>query len=989
MLDEIDPDTNCLENVCHCVYIDEKDLDSFVPQNSNNKLNILHINSRSIKKNFSGIIALLNSTTVKFTLIAITETWLSVSNEDFFQIDGYIFVPVSRTTKKSGGVAMFIDNTIDYKLLSDVSSIKDSIESLFVEISVNRTDCMIIGCIYRPPNSDIGEFFNEMTILLNYPVIAKAKYSAVLGDFNIDLLDSLKSATRTFLNMMHAHFYSPTIDKPTRVTETSATLIDNFFVNNLKIDRSTGILYSDISDHYPIILKLDLNITKNRPPKFVSKRIFNTKNTADFIRSLSQINWLEIQQSISEKRLPHIGYTMFSDIFVSKFEEHFPKVKMKLNTRNSPRKEWITTALIKCCKKKSALYKIFKQKPTAQHKQKYLKYSKILKKLLAAQEKKYYEIKFESYNGDMARTWKTINSLIRKKEPIINTICFETSNGVINDNKKIANSFNTFFATVGEQLATKIPKSNVNMELFLTGTYPDSFLILPTTPQEIEKIVANLNSKTSFGHDEVPLTILKNCIRPISGILSYLINDSFQNGFFPNELKIAKVCPIYKNGPKNILSNYRPISILPSISKIYEKAMQVRLTKYLISRNILSKNQYGFREKHSPYMALLDMCDNVTKNMDAGNFSLAIFIDLQKAFDSLDHKLLLNKLAHYGIRGVALEWFSSYLSQRKQYVSYENSLSDMELVKWGIPQGSILGPLLFIIFINDISNTTKLLHFILFADDTNIFCTGDSIDKVYEIANRELPKLEVWFHTNKLTLNLKKTTYILFGKKLKNKCSHKLFLNGQEIKRQKSTKFLGVHIDENLDWKSHIANLVSKVSKSIGILYRVRNVLNHCTLKMLYLSLIQPYLLYCIVIWGSAYANALNPLIVLQKRAIRVINYASFAAHSTPLFKKCNLLALSEIYSRETSIYVYKCLNNLLPVDILGYIEYNTVYSLHNTRLRDQLLLVVPMNRTVKRDKFVSFIGPTVWNALPLGIRLCSSLAIFKCRTMEFYSRNY
>jgi hypothetical protein len=231
---------------------------------------------------------------------------------------------------------------------------------------------------------------------------------------------------------------------------------------------------------------------------------------------------------------------------------------------------------------------------------------------------------------------------------------------------------------------------------------------------------------------------------------------------------------------------------------------------------------------------------------------------------------------------------------------------------------------------------------------------------------QKLKKLSVWFQTNNLSLNLKKTNYILFGKKSKVKFSGKLFINDQEIERQKSVKFLGVQIDENLDWKSHIVYVVSKISKSIGILYRVRNVLNKRTLGMLYSTLIQPYMLYCIVIWGSAYTNALKPLINIQKRAIRVINFASYTTHSTPLFKKCNLLALTELYNREISIYVYKCLNNSLPIAVSKYIARSTVNSTYNMRAKDLLLLNIPRNRTIKRDKFISYTAPIIWNTLPL-----------------------
>ena len=601
---------------------------------------------------------------------------------------------------------------------------------------------------------------------------------------------------------------------------------------------------------------------------------------------LNRVDWSEVRENLADPTANSKAYSIFLAVFRSRFDYCFPKVKVKIKSQNHPRKEWMTSSLVKCCKKKSRLYKKYKSNNNVVNKTKYLKYKNALKRLLIAQEKKYYADKLASFQGDLTRTWRTLNTLINGKASNLKKTFFDLAAGQTDDSKVIADNFNNYFATVGEQLASKIVKSNVNPHTYLTGAFASSFSVSPTTAAEIISITSQLSNKTSFGDDEIPLTILKSCINPIASILSDLINDSFLHGYFPDELKIAKVCPIYKSGPTSIVSNYRPISILPSMSKIYEKAMQIRLNNYLKSKNILVRNQYGFREQYSPYMALLDIVDKITKSIEDGKVALAIFIDLQKAFDSLDHNILLQKLSHYGIRGTALNWFTSYLCNRTQYVVYGAVKSSTQEIKWGVPQGSILGPMLFLIFINDIVNCSSLLYFILFADDTNILCAGDTLSQAVKLANDELSKLATWFHANNLTLNVKKTNYILFGmakhKALLNTCI--IYLCNQEIERVKSAKFLGVIIDEQLDWKLHIATMVSKVSKSVGIMYKIRCILDKKTLKVLYLSLIQPYLQYCVLLWGSAFKNALNPLVVIQKRALRVINFASYAEHTDVLF---------------------------------------------------------------------------------------------------------
>ena len=219
---------------------------------------------------------------------------------------------------------------------------------------------------------------------------------------------------------------------------------------------------------------------------------------------------------------------------------------------------------------------------------------------------------------------------------------------------------------------------------------------------------------------------MKECIVSIADVLSYIINLSFSCGQFPDELKIAKVCPVFKGGLKTSFINYRPISVLPSFSKNFEKIMYNRLESYIQSNNILINNQYGFRSAHSTYMAMLDMVNKVSESIDNHEVSIGIFIDLSKAFDTLNHGVLLGKLEHYGIRGIPLLWFSDYLTNRKQCVCFNGAVSCMRPITCGVPQGSILGPLLFILYVNDIVNSSKLLHFILFADDTNVFILSKS-----------------------------------------------------------------------------------------------------------------------------------------------------------------------------------------------------------------------------------------------------------------------
>jgi ribonuclease P/MRP protein subunit RPP40 len=343
--------------------------------------------------------------------------------------------------------------------------------------------------------------------------------------------------------------------------------------------------------------------------------------------------------------------------------------------------------------------------------------------------------------------------------------------------------------------------------------------------------------------------------------------------------------------------------------------MYTRLLSYLESNKILIDNQYGFRKGHSTYMALLRVVNSISEELDNNFFSLGLFVDLSKAFDTVDHKILIKKMEHYGVRGVALRWFTSYLSHRTQYVSLNNVDSKMLPVRCGVPQGSILGPLLFILFINDIVHSSKLLEYIIFADDTNLFFKAPDLNTLYANVNNELIKISKWFKLNKLSLNIKKTSYILFRGKQQvidntNLC---IKIDSMVIDQVEKTKFLGVIINSTLTWEDHINTISNKISKNIGILYRTRNNLTTDTLLTLYHTLIEPYLNYCNLIWASLPSVYLERLFLKQKKAVRLITKARFLAHTEPLFSKLNLLTLFHINKLQIYCFMYRINHNLFP----------------------------------------------------------------------------
>ena len=920
-----------------CKYMQPKS----IINGSSNQLNVLSLNVRSLNKNITTITDNI-ADFKKYDVLCFNETSCNTdrlpNGIDDLVIEGFhppITQAPSRTSCRGGGLAIYV--SVDVCSLDDIETIDIGSEQpspngefLFVKIKqckkVKKT--VIVGSVYRSPSANPNNFIELIERVLQRLTRHNKKHVLIMGDFNIDLLKHEHDINgQNLIDTTTNHGFIQVISRPTRVTDHSATLIDHIYTNKISSVVSTSVVTFDISDHLATMATISLdtslhnacsvtNLRKNGDElKF---RLFNASGDEKFAQLIADEQWI-IDDSLDAQA----QYDQFDEIYTRHYNSAYPLITKRIRRKNErllPR-PWILPWLEDACARKNALYKTYVKNPTIENKIKYTKMKKFVDKHIKLAKSKYHKKYFEQYKDNSKKQWQMINSLLNRNQKKCGVSKLQDSTGTVtNTPQAIAEKFNEYFGNIATNLKAQ---NNARAQYpqgefrnFLREPVQNSIFLKPVDSGEIHEIVKKLKNKSTLDTKINALKIANNDIK-FTNALAKVITSSFEQGIFPQALKTARVVPIFKSGSKTDVSNYRPISLLASFSKIYEKLMHKRIVDFMEMNGSLHEYQYGFRAGRSCEHALLNAQSHILDSLSKNQISLLLLIDFSKAFDMVEHSVLLDKLSNYGIRGIAHKWFKSYLENREQFVSVNGKDSTKAPIKFGVPQGSILGPLLFVIYINDIPEIFKIAKFILYADDANIILTGESMSEISEKLSRLSRALVKWVDCNGLALNLGKTNYMIFSRHSVNDISD-VYIAGTLINRKSEARFLGVIVDDKLSWTSHIKALKSKMCRYVGIMYKIKHLLPLQARLQIYHSFVQSHLNFCSLVWGFSCKSKIESLFSCQKKGLRAVmpgyvNYfykdGQLPVHTKPAFKEYNILTVHGIIVKNTLIYMRKIYN--------------------------------------------------------------------------------
>ena len=892
-----------------------------------------------------------------FDIITLNETRLdsSVLNGEI-EIPGYDIVRRDRN-RSGGGVAMYIRSNIPYTIRKDL--FPDNLELICVEIKKFKSKSQLITTWYRPPNSSV-ELFSEFENFLKL-LEDENKEIIITGDLNCNLLEQNKSLpTSKLVDLIDIYQLQQHIQCPTRITSTTASLLDvilTYYGDDKILD--TGVIHLGISDHSLVYLCRKLSIPK-APPKTVFTRHYKNYNVNQFNNDLSEVFNLPLDSAILTD--PNALWNDFKNKFLSVADKHAPIRQRRVKSEYKP---WLTNEIKQMSYHRDYLKKQSIKLRSANYDKAYKRCKNKLNNLIKETKQEYFRDKLSNAKNSK-ESWRTINELLNKKPKTSEIKELDINGQLITDDDKIAEAFNQYFSTIGSTLSDKITDNCTDPMNFVTPLDCSIFNFTSITLQETIGALNEIKTKKSPGLDGISIRLLKDASNIVAGPLVNIFNVSLQRAIFPNDWKLAKVTPIFKEGNKADCENYRPISVISAVAKLFEKLVYLQLSSFLRLNGILVEQQSGFRQQHSTETALLSSTNEWLFNMDRGLLSGVLFLDLKKAFDTIDHHILLSKLELYGIKGTSLKWFESYVSGRSQICSVNSKMSAARQIKCGIPQGSNLGPILFLLYINDLPNCLETTKANLFADDTSLSCEGFSPYEIETKLNKDIENVHRWLTANKLSLNMEKSEFMIIGSRrrlasIEN--SPVLTLGGNNIKRVYQKKTLGMILDDQLKWNKHNEMQCKTISNNIALLKRAKLFVNRDSLIKIFNALVWPHFNYCSTIWNDGCCSIIDKLFILQKRAARVITGDTYEVRSMQTLDSLNWLPIEELLKQRQLIMTFKVLTGRLPryLGKLFSVSQNDNYNLRSNQIK--LNLPKPKTNFLKRS--FSYRAAKSWNELP------------------------
>lgn len=848
-------------------------------------------------------------------------------------------------------------NTLKVTEILDLTRL--SIDSIFecsaISLTLNKIKYCII-CLYRIPNlsrSDTNIFLSKLEESANI-IFSKYPNSRVLycGDFNIDFLCKTNNTT-DLLDLFHSYCLYPAFNEPTHFQNNSSSAIDYMLLNFHDIILEKNLLNTGLSDHVGQKIVFEVFTPDNK--HLYTFRSLSRKNILKFKMYLKSESW----QSVFNSTTIDDKYEIFNNILHSYYDLSFNFVTKNLDIKN---KDWITTGIKISSIRLKELFVY--QKNNIIEKEHYKRYKKIYNKVIRQAKKMYLDNLIINSANKSRTVWKVINGAVKNVATDKTNSDMEIRGKLITDKKIISNEFNNFFINLPKSLVTPQNMTNNINNTIRTPTIDKSIQLEPVTISEVIDTINNLKNSKATGPDDFSIKIIKQCANELAKPLCHLVNECFNNGKFPNLLKISKIIPLPKKGDGNLLNNYRPIALLSVFSKIFEKLLSKRIVFFLESNELYSPNQHGFRDNRSTISALTDILHFIYRNLDEGKKVMAIFIDLSKAFDCVNHDILLNNIEHYGLRGNCKNLLSSYLENRKQFVSYFGECSEELPVDIGVPQGSVLGPLLFLLYINELDSTLSIFSSI-FADDITILSGVNNLEILISELNSNLFSLNQYFIGKNLVMNQEKTFSMQFHPVGANYLSSPLLkLNGKSVQQVTTFKILGIHIDFSLNWKAHVNFIFNKCASNCFALKRLRQIASSTTVKIFYYSNMESRFRYGIIFWGNSTSS--NRVFVLQKRAIRCMFGLNFRDSCKRIFIEQKILTLPCLYILEILKFVKK-----------NSSKFNHLNEYHNYSTRHGLNLQHGIHRLELYKSNPYYIGSVLYNKLSSDLKNIASVKRF------------